>query len=370
ANITDQILSQWFDLSNPYAFGSALAVGVTTFLLLVFGEIVPKTYCKEHAVRVSQLVIGPLDFIYKILRPFISFFVFISNLFISLMGSSKIKEVPLLTEDDVRTLIELSEKEGVLEEEEREMIHSIIDFGDTLVKEIMTPRVDFHVIPVNLTMEEVRREAVSQGHSRIPVYEEDPDQIIGILYVKDLLNEQNGGEHFNLKKMLRPALFVPKSKRVIDLLETFRKEKNHMAIVVDEYGTTAGLVTIEDVLEEIVGDIQDEYDEEPPEYERQEDGSIEADAKINLDILTEILDIEFPEDDVESLGGFMISVLGDVPPVGAQVDYSNHRFTVMDADERRINRVKIEQHSNQEEKNETAYPPPAPENEQHSPNGV
>ncbi|MBN2327156.1 MAG: HlyC/CorC family transporter [Candidatus Omnitrophica bacterium] len=366
ANICDQILSQWFDLSNPYAFGSALAVGVTTFLLLVFGEIVPKTYCKDHAVRISQLAIGPLEFMYKILRPFIGFFVFISNLFISLMGTPKIKEVPLLTEDDVRTLIELSEKEGVLEEEEREMIHSIIDFGDTLVKEIMTPRVDFHVIPAHLTFEEVRREAVSQGHSRIPVYEEDPDQIIGILYVKDLLNEQNGGENFDLKKMLRPALFVPKSKRVSDLLETFRKEKNHMAIVVDEYGTTAGLVTIEDVLEEIVGDIQDEYDEEPPEYERQEDGTIEADAKINLDILTEILKIEFPEDDVESLGGFMISVLGDVPPVGAQVDYRDHLFTVMDADERRINRVKIEHHPKEEEKEESADPPPALGKEQNS----
>lgn len=347
-NICERILTRWFDLSNPYAFGSALAVGVTTFFLLVFGEIVPKTYSKEHAVAISQHIIGPLDMMYKFLRPLIGLFVFISNVFIRLAGAPKIKEVPLLTEDDVRTLIELGEREGVLEEEEREMIHSIIDFGDTVVKEIMTPRVDFHVLPVNATLHEIRQVVVACGHSRIPVYEEDPDEIIGILYVKDLLKEENGDRSFDLKKMLRPALFVPKTKKVIDLLDTFRREKNHMAIVVDEYGVTAGLVTIEDVLEEIVGDIQDEYDMEPPEYERQADGSIIADAKIDLDLLIEILEIEFPEEDVETLGGFLINELGDVPPIGSQVEYKEYRFTVLDADERRINRVRIERISNPE----------------------
>ena len=342
ANICDWILVHWFSVSNIHAFASALAVGVTTFFLLIFGEIIPKTYSKEHAIRLSLIVITPLDLMYKILRPLIGFFVFIANLFIRLTGSPKIKEVPLLTEDDVRTLIELGEKEGVLEEEEREMIHSIIDFGDTVVKEIMTPRVDFHVIPVHLPYEDVRKAVVSHGHSRIPVYEENPDQIIGILYVKDLLKQENEEKDFDLRKMLRPALYVPKSKKLIDLLDTFRKEKNHMAIVVDEYGMTAGLVTIEDLLEEIVGDIQDEYDEEPPEYERQSDGSIIADAKINLDQLSEILGISFPEDDVETLGGFIISVLGDVPPIGEKVDYKEHVFTILNSDERRINRVQIE----------------------------
>ncbi len=342
AHICETILIQWFKISNAYAFGSAVAVAVTTFMLLVFGEIVPKTYCKEHAVRISQLVIGPLDWMYRCLRPLIGMFVFISNLFIRLMGGPKIKDVPLLTENDVRSLIELSEKEGVLEEEEREMIHSIIDFGDTLVKEILTPRVDFQVIPCNLTLEEVRKEALSKGHSRIPVYEDEPDKIIGMLYVKDLLMEKNGGEEFDLKRMLRPALFVPRSKRVIDLLQTFKKEKTHLAIVVDEYGMTAGLVTIEDVIEEIVGDIQDEYDEESPDYERQKDGSIIAEAKINLNELVEILEVNFHEDDVETLGGFLFSLFGDVPTAKESVEFEGYRFTVLEADERRINRVHIE----------------------------
>jgi putative hemolysin len=363
ANICDYVLFHWFNITNPYAFGSAIAVGFTTFMLLVFGEIVPKTYSKEHAVAISMWVIGPLDMMYRLLKPLIGFFVFIANLFIRLTGAPKIKEVPLLTEDDVRTLIELGEKEGVLEEEEREMIHSIIDFGDTLVKEIMTPRVDFHVIPASLTFDEVRREAVSSGHSRIPVYDEDPDEIIGILYVKDLLKQENENPHFDLRKMLRPVLFIPKTKKVSDLLDTFRHDKTHIAIVVDEYGVTAGLVTIEDVLEEIVGDIQDEYDVEPPEYENQPDGSMLADAKINLNLLTEILDLQFPEDDVESLGGFMIGVLGDVPPVGAIVEYKEFIFTVLESDERRIHRVKIERASGEDvqasskpiDKNETNF---------------
>lgn len=342
AHLCELILLEWFQVTNAVAYGSAMAVAITTFLLLVFGEIVPKTFSKEHAVSISLKVIGPLDTMYKILRPFIGFFVWISNLIIRLTGGREIREVPLLTEDDVRTLIELSEKEGVLEEDEREMIHSIIDFGETYAKEIMTPRVDIQAIQVNLGLEEVRREAICKGHSRIPVYEENLDQIVGILFVKDLLRVENGDrETFNLRNIVRPALFVPKSKKVDDLLQTFQTEKNHMAIVVDEYGLTAGLVTIEDVLEEIVGDIQDEYDQELPDYEIQNDGSILADAKIDLDILSEVLSIEFPEEDVETLGGFISSLLGEVPPAGEKVEFKNHQFIVLESDERKIRRVKI-----------------------------
>ncbi|HQH71334.1 MAG TPA: hemolysin family protein, partial [bacterium] len=208
-------------------------------------------------------------------------------------------------------------------------------------KEIMTPRVDVQAIPADVTLEEARDEAIHQGHSRIPVYENNIDRIVGILYVKDLLRVMNDTHPFNLREILRPALFVPKTKRVSDLLETFKKKKNHIAMVVDEYGLTAGLVTIEDVLEEIVGDIQDEYDQEPPEYEIQPDGTYIADAKINLDILSEVLGIDFPEEDVETLGGFLSSQQGDVPRVGEEIEFKGHRFTVLDSNELRINRVKI-----------------------------
>ncbi len=340
ANLCENILRLWFEVTHAVAYGSALAVGTTTFLLLVFGEIVPKTYCKEHAPQISLLVIRVLDYLYRILRPLIAIFVFLSNTIIWLFGGAKIREVPLITEDDIRVLIEMSEREGVLEEEEREMMHSIIDFGDLHVKEIMTPRVDFQAIRLNLSYDDARREAISKGHSRIPVYEYDMDRIVGILYVKDLLRVDNP-EKFHLRDILRPPLFVPKSGKVNELLETFKQEKNHMAIVVDEYGLTAGLVTIEDILEEIVGDIQDEYDEELPEYEENEDGTIVADAKMNLDHLADLLNVAFPEEDVETLGGFVCAIYGNLPKTGEEVEYNGLHFKVLDADERRIKRVKV-----------------------------
>ncbi len=339
-NISKFILENVFQTSHSTALASALAVGATTFLLLIFGEIIPKTYCKEHAVRVSLFVIRPLDWLYKVTKPIIIFFVFIANLFIRLTGGERIKEVPLLTEEDVRTIIEIGEKEGVLEVEEREMIHSIIDFGEITVKEVMTPQVEFQAIPIELTLEEVRQEAVNKGRSRIPVYENDIDSIAGILYVKDLLSI-NDPASFNLRKIIRPALFVPLTKKVSDLLQTFRIEKNHMAIVVDEYGLTAGLVTIEDVLEEIVGDIQDEYDEENTKYEIQEDGSLIADAKINLNDLSDVLHFQFPQEGFDTLGGFITSLSGTVPKIDEEVDFGILHFTILDSDERKINRVKI-----------------------------
>ncbi|MBD3266726.1 DUF21 domain-containing protein, partial [bacterium] len=169
ADFCERLLRSVFHLDLAVAYGSALAVGSTTFMLLVFGEIIPKTYCKEHAVQIANTVIGPLDLVYKFLRPLIGFFLFISNRFIRLFGGPAIKEVPLITEEDVRALIEISEKEGLLKKEEREMIHSIFDFGETVVKEIMTPRVDFRSLAMDTELEEAREKAVQWGHSRIPV---------------------------------------------------------------------------------------------------------------------------------------------------------------------------------------------------------
>ena len=341
ANFFERILVLYFNTSYSVAYGSAVAVAVTTFSLLAFGEIMPKTYCKEHAVRISFLVIGPIDFLYRILRPLIVVLLWISNTIIRWMGGRAVKELPLITEEDIRALIEMSGREGVLEEEERDMIHSIIDFGDRTVKEIMTPRVDFQAVGAELSFEEARAIIIESGHSRIPVYEQDLDKIIGILNVKDLLRVDTRDTSFDFTKILRPPLFIPKTKKISDLLRTFQKKKNHIAIVVDEYGLTAGLVTIEDVLEEIVGDIQDEFDEDERDYEIQGDGAIHADAKINLDILSELLNVEFPEADVETLGGFISTLLGTVPKAGEEVDFENLHFAILDADERKIKKVRI-----------------------------
>lgn len=340
ADFFERILFGFFQTSYAVAYGSALAVGATTFFLLIFGEIVPKTYSKEHAPRLSLKVIGILDKLYRILKPIIWFFVFISNRIIILLGGPAVKEVPLITEEDMRALIEMSEKEGLLEEEEREMLHSIIDFGDTVVKEIMTPRVDFAALSMNASLEDARKNAIASGHSRIPVYNNEIDEIAGILYVKDLLRIEQDSP-LSLKEIIRPAVFIPETTPLNILLRKLRHEKNHIAIVVDEYGVTVGLITIEDVLEVIVGDIQDEYDTEPPMYELQNDGSILADAKIYLNDLEEILKMEFPDKDVETLGGFVSTITGTVPQKGVKIEYENLHFDIIDADERKVLRILI-----------------------------
>ena len=330
--------------SHTEALGGGLAFGTVTFLLLVFGEITPKTFAKQHAVRISQMVIRPLDVLSRALSPFIIVFLALSNAIIRVMGGETVKKVPLVTAEDVRTLIEVSEKEGLLEQEEREMIHSLIDFGETVVREIMTPRVDIQALEISTRFEEVCKAVVEGGHSRIPVYEGDIDSVVGVLHAKGLLAFLNDSERqWALRDILRPTLFVPKNKKVSDLLQTFRRKRTHLAIVVDEYGCTAGLVTIEDVLEEIVGEIHDEYDQEPPEYQVGRNGEIIANAKVDVDLLKEEFDIDLslPDSEFETLGGFITTYLGDLPAVGDVIRYGSVEMTILEADDRRIKQVKI-----------------------------
>lgn len=340
AHLSEQYVL-YLGFSNSLAFSSALAVAVTTFLLLVFGEILPKTLSKEHAVTVSLAVIGPLHLMSKVIAPICYFFIILSNFVIRLIGGHAIKEVPLLTEDDVKTLIEVSEREGVLEPHETEMIASIIDFDERQVKEIMTPRINFKAMPINIPMNELIEEASKYGHSRIPVFENDIDNIVGILYVKDLLKIDVREEKVDLKTLIRPAIYIPNTKKMDEVLKMFRLKRTHMAIVVDEYGTTDGLVTIEDLLEEIVGDIQDEYDVEEPEYEFKDDQTLIADAKIDLDDLTRLINTDFHASDVETLGGFITQLTGRVPRRGEQIEFETLRFSILDSDERKISKVKI-----------------------------
>ncbi|MFH1740511.1 MAG: hemolysin family protein [bacterium] len=337
-------LLQRYDWQHTGAFGGGLAFGTVTLLLLVFGEITPKTFAKQHAARISQIVIRPLDTLYRLFSPFIHVFLAVSNAIIRLMGEQTVKEVPMVTAEDVRTLIEVSEKEGLIEEEEREMIHHIIDFGDTVVREIMIPRVDIQALDVSTPFDEVRKAVVEGGHSRIPVYEDDIDKVVGILFAKDLFAFWNdSGKEWSLSGMLRPTLFIPKNKKVNDLLQTFRRERTHLAVVVDEYGCTAGIVSIEDILEEIVGDIQDEHDKEPPEYQIGKDGEIIANAKVDVDVLKQELEIDLslPDVEFESLGGFITTFLGDLPSQGDVIIYESIEMTILEADDRRIKRVKI-----------------------------
>jgi len=351
-----------FGLAHYQGVAGLVAFVGTTSALLVFGEIIPKIYAKQHPEKLAPRAARLLNLLYAFpLKPVILFFLSVSNTVVRLFGGEASKEGPFLTQDDIKLLIEVSEKEGVLEEEEREMIHSIIEFGDTIAKEVMVPRTAMVRLEADATLEQSLEIAEAAGHSRIPVYEERIDNIIGILYAKDLLTywhraqKAKAGlaagegsaagveEHFDLRTLVRPPTFVPETKRVSDLLRDFRQKRTHMAIVVDEYGGTAGLVTIEDVLEEIVGEIQDEYDREGELYRPLGDDRYEVDTRISLSDLEHELGVVLPEgEDFETLSGFISSIAGRVPEVGETVVYEDYQMTILEGDERRVSRVRLE----------------------------
>lgn len=361
--------------SSNAAPGLVAFVG-TLVALLIWGEIIPKIYAKHHAEQVAPRVIGTLNLLYIFpFKPIIAACLWISNAMVRLFGGKASKEGPFLTADDIKMLIEVSEKEGVLEEEEREMIHSIIEFGDIIAKEVMIPRTDMVRLAADTTLEESLETVVAAGHSRIPIYEERIDNIIGILYAKDLLafwqravkqKEPDGGraqvpelqeKQFDLRALIRPPTFAPETKKVSELLREFKQQRTHMAIVVDEYGGTAGLVTIEDVLEEIVGEIQDEYDREGELYRKIAEGRYEVDARISLCDLENDLGISLPEgEDFETLSGFISVVAGRVPEVGQTVEFENYKMTILEGDERHIERVRIEHISKPKLEPETSQP--------------
>jgi putative hemolysin len=225
------------------------------------------------------------------------------------------------------------------------MISSIFEFGETLVKEIMVPRTDMKMIQLGVSLQEITEEVREWGFSRYPVFQDNLDNIVGMLYAKDLITYIRGDKSdFDLHKILRPAYFIPENKEISELLKEFQKNKVHLAIVVDEYGGTAGLVTLEDVLEEIVGEIQDEYDQEAPEYVRDSYGAIDANAKMAIKDVNEVIgsDVIPTDGDFETLGGFIYDLTGRIPVLGESSEYGAFRFTVSEVEGQRIKRIKIE----------------------------
>ena len=248
----------------------------------------------------------------------------------------------MVTEEEIKTLVDAGEEEGVIQEEEKEMIYSIFELGDTLAREVMVPRIDVVALEMNTLMLDALDTIMEAGHSRIPVFEETIDNVLGVLYAKDLLPYlRQGRTDLPLRKILREAYYVPETKRASDLLPDLQQRRVHMAIVVDEYGGMAGLVTIEDLLEEIVGEIQDEYDSEEPFVEFVNDNEYVFDARVDLDDLNRLMNVELPTDDNDTLGGFIYTELGKVPKVGDKVDFENMGFTVESVEGRRIVKVRV-----------------------------
>ncbi len=247
-----------------------------------------------------------------------------------------------VTQEDLESIIDTVQETGVLDEDENEMIHRIFEMKDIVVREIMVPRTDIQALEVGSPVEDVAKLVVDAGHSRLPVYEGTIDKVVGVVYAKDLLRFWvNKGKNVKLADVMRPPLFVPETKIISDLLKDMKVKRVHIATVVDEYGGTSGLVTIEDILEEIVGDIQDEYDVEEEEFDEAGEGRYLVDARMDIDELSEKLGIEIPKEDFDTLGGFLVHMVNNIPAVNEKIDYGNISFTITEADERRISRVEV-----------------------------
>jgi len=325
--------------SDAIAF--VIVMLAVALFLFVFGRLVPEALALRYTEPLALALVRPMQWMSIALAPLVRFAIVLSNWLAIPMGGQKRGSAALVTEEELKTMVDAGEEEGLIEEEEKEMILSVLDFGDTIAREVMVPRIDIVALEVNTPFSEALNVVISAGHSRIPVYRGTIDDIIGVLYAKDMLAALRDCKTPSLEQMLRPVYFTPESKRVIELLQELQKQRIHMCIVVDEYGGTAGLITIEDILEEIVGDIQDEYDAEEPEVMplTGEEGYI-LNPSMHIEDAAELLKVSFPRGESDSLGGFIYDQLGKVPVVGEKVSHNGWVFEVLAVNDRRILKVK------------------------------
>jgi len=247
-----------------------------------------------------------------------------------------------MTEKDLQEIIDKSEEEGIINEGEGDMLHSIFEFGETIVREIMVPRTDMVCCSLSASLDDLLQDIISSGHSRIPIFEGSIDRIVGIVYAKDLLKFWGRtSQDLTITQVMRTPFFVPETKNIEDLLQDFRTRRVHLAIAIDEYGGTSGLITIEDLLEEIVGDIQDEYDLEEDWLQEEDDGAVLVDGRLNIEDLEEHFDIEIPRDKFDTVGGYVFNLLGRIPVKGEEIQDGALIMTVVECDSRKIGKVRI-----------------------------
>jgi len=318
-------------------------VAALSLVAVLFGLFVPRSIGRRHAKQVLLLMVFPLELITWITWPLVAVLFVLTRIVTAPFGADP-REGTLVSEEDIKALVETGEQQGVLDIEERDMIHSVFALGDKKVHEVMVPRTDIVAIDVNTLPQQVLDTVVKAGHSRIPVYEGSPDQIIGVLYVKDLFRRLARGEkEMTIRPFLRPAQFVPETKKVDELLREMQKDKVHIAIVVDEYGGTAGLVTIEDLVEEIVGEIRDEYDVENEMILPVSEHEAVMDARVPFSEVQETFGIEPPDGvaEFDTLGGFVTHELGRLPKVGETIERDGVKFVVESVEGRRVGRVRV-----------------------------
>jgi gliding motility-associated protein GldE len=316
-----------------------------TMVILLFGELLPKVIASNNPVSFASLIVIPLYWMRVIVYPVVEIITELITLTRKMLPGKKTKSI--LSKDEITDLAEMSQEKGTLEEEEHEMIKSIVSFRQIIAGEIMTPRVDIKAFSSETKFEQVVEAINTTGHSRFPLYQEDLDQIIGILYAKDILPYLNGSNTLkpsNLSKITRKPMFVPKTKKINDLLREFQSQKTHIAVVVDEYGGTAGLITLEDIIEEVVGEIWDEYDKSEDSIKVVDENKFIVLGKTSIDELNETIGNELvsEEPDFETVGGLVFKNAGSIPKEGYNFTIDNYKFTVKEIHRKRVKKVLIE----------------------------
>ena len=324
------------------------AVAIATFgitaLVLLFGESAPKSYAVENTESWALRIARPLKLSEKVLLPLIVLFDYLTRIVNKITGGRSAIESSYVTREEIQDIIETGEREGVLDEEEREMLQRTLRFNDTIAKEVMTPRLDMSAISTDASIEEAIEQCVQGSHARLPVYEGSLDNVIGIVHLRDLVRDLNYGEalteNLELEDLIEPTLHVPESKNVDDLLTEMRKERLHMVIVIDEFGTTEGLVTMEDLTEEIVGEILEGGEEEPIEY--VDDATVVAKGKVNIEEVNEALAIDIPEgEEFETIAGFIFNRVGRLVQAGEVTEYDGIEIRVEQVENTRITKARI-----------------------------
>lgn len=344
-NVTIIMLCNYF-FAHLVDFGAAIWLQflvitvLLTFLLLLFGEIIPKVYCTQHALAVCRRFAGLIMVLRRLFYPLATVLIRSGIL----AGKVVQKENHVLSVDDLEQALELTDKTELMDEQN--MLEGIVRFGDETAKEIMTSRQDVVALDFSSTFPDVIKSIVENNYSRIPVYQKSIDNVRGILYIKDLLPHLGKPATFRWQSLIRPPYFVPETKKIDDLLREFQANKVHIAIVVDEFGGTSGIVTMEDILEEIVGEINDEYDEEERNFVRINSNTYVFEGKTLLSDFYKVLKLdddifEDVEGDADTLAGLLLELKGDFPTVHEKFDYQQFTFEIMELDERRISKVKV-----------------------------
>lgn len=350
AGMLAPVLNEWMPFISIETWQNISIVIITiilSFFTLVFGELVPKRLAMKYYEKISFATIGVIKGISVVTAPFVKLLTWSTNLVSKIFGVGE-QEEEIVTEEEIKMMVNQGEEKGSIEENEKELINNVFEFNDIIASEIMTYRTDIYAIEINEDIYGILDEIDEYKYSRIPVYEETIDDIKGILFLKDILKLVSTRKEFKIADIMREAYFVPESKPIDEIFEELQANKMQMAIVVDEYGGTAGLLTMEDILEELVGNIFDEYDDVEVEYKRLDDNTYLIDGSVSLYEMKKILDIELPEGDYETLSGYLIEKLGRLPEEDEHpvIEDEHLTYKIEEYEDRRIKWVKVCKNNN------------------------